>query len=160
MKTLYILFLSTIPFISFSQNRGYKVQLAPKVYLLGSVGEFNPYRHKIDTCLAAGQQYICKIDGQSFYGIDQGLELPQTELFSLTIQIDGKKIPLNVSGMFNSTFGGGLSAGKFSLQRKGNAYYLESFFSDGAGTYIAKWKVENGKAERVLISNDERHFSQ
>lgn len=160
MKRLLVVIFVLIPFLSFCQNRGVKFELSPGIYLSGSVGEFNPYRHKIDTCIEGEVKFICRIDGKKVFGIDRGIELPETELFSLSIEINGRKIPLDVSGMFNPTFTGGLSSGEFQLTKTRNVYILKSHFSDGAGTYIAKWKIFNYRSQRILISNDEKYFSE
>ncbi len=160
MKLLFLITVFLSPVLSHSQNMGLRLKLAPDIYLSGSVGEFNPFRHKIDTCIEGDEKYICRIDGNEVFGIDRGLDLPTTELFSLKIQINGKRIPLDISGMFNPSFDVSLSTGEFKLEKVRDVYFLQSYFSDGAGTYIAKWKISNHESKRILISNDEKHFQK
>jgi hypothetical protein len=88
-----------------------------------------------------------------------GLELPRTQLSQLKIYINNKPVALNVSGMFNPRFGYELSEQQFKLVKKGVTYLLYGYFSDGAGTYTAHWKVSNGKSVRLRISNDEKDFA-
>ena len=136
------------------------VSLRDNVKLTGVIERFDMSEHKIDTCTNKfSLKYICKIDGRKWYGSDQGLELPRTRLMQLKIQINNSQISLDVSGMFNPRFGYELSEKQFKLVREHKDYLLYGYFSDGAGTYTAHWKISNGKSTRVKISNDEKDFT-
>jgi hypothetical protein len=160
MKILSALIL----ILSFSVAKGQKtsstVSLSDNIKLTGVIEQFDASKHKIDTCTYEFTfKHICRIDGRKWYGSDQGLELPRTQLSQLKIYINNKPVSLNVSGMFNPRFGYELSEQQFKLVKKGVTYLLYGYFSDGAGTYTAHWKVSNGKSVRLRISNDEKDFA-
>jgi hypothetical protein len=134
--------------------------LAEGIELTGVVEKFSADKHRIDTCTDKFKnKYICRIDGNVWYGSNQGMKLPRNQLKKLTIHIGGKPIVLDVSQMFNPQFDYKLNPDHFKLQKKGNGYYLYSFFSDGAGTYTVHWKIDKRKSTRVKISNDEKDFA-
>lgn len=134
------------------------------IYLEGGISlsfvveDFDPTKNILDTC-KKGQPYawICKINSRKWYGSDNGLFLPKTQLSELSITIDGIEIPLETSGMYNVNYQW-VSTRQFQLDTVGSKYVLSAGFSDGAGYYIAKWELENGVAKRVLLSNDEEDF--
>jgi hypothetical protein len=103
--------------------------------------------------------YICRIDGKKWYGSDQGLELPRSELNKLTISINNKPFALNIADMFNPVYSFELNPEQFKVEKKGVSYFLFGFFSDGAGTYTAHWKISGGKSTRLKISNNEKDFT-
>lgn len=143
-----------------AQQKSSTISLAGGIKLTGVIENFNVSKHKIDTCRDEfSNKYICRIDGKKWYGSDQGLELPRNQLNKLTIYINKQPIALNCSGMFNPVYAYEFDPQQFELKNKGNNYYLFGFFSDGAGTYTAHWKISDGKSTRVKISNDEEDFS-
>jgi len=60
--------------------------------------------------------------------------------------------------MFNPNFSGTLFESQFKLKRYKDYFILFAFFSDGAGSYSAHWKIENGKSERIVLSIEEEFF--
>ena len=60
--------------------------------------------------------------------------------------------------MFNPNFSGYLDENQFKLVKYNDYFILYSFFSDGAGSYSAHWKIKNDIAERIVLSNDEKYF--
>ena len=60
--------------------------------------------------------------------------------------------------MYNPRFGFELSSQQFKIIKKAHDYLLYGYFSDGAGSYTAHWKITNGKSFRLKISNDESDF--
>ena len=118
---------------------------------------FRAEDHTLDTCFHSQPTRICKIDGQDWFGLDYGLALPKTQLDSLIFSLPGYKIALETSGMFNvSKYGA--CARSWNIVKQGNSYILSAGFSDGAGYYLAKWKIESGLGKRILISNNEDDF--
>lgn len=61
--------------------------------------------------------------------------------------------------MFNPNFISKLSIHQFKIEKEGNQYVLYGFFSDGAGTYTAHWKIVDAISIREVISNSEEYFS-
>jgi hypothetical protein len=130
------------------------LELSDGVVLFGVIQKFDKNNHTIDTCTdELRQKYICKIDGKPWYGMDRGLESPKTQLTDLRLVINGLTIPLDVSGMFNPRFSYQLIRKQFNLKKNGGEYELSGFFSDGAGTYEATWKINTGKSVRTSIAN-------
>ncbi|WP_320815689.1 hypothetical protein [Flavobacterium sp.] len=103
-------------------------------------------------------KYLCKIDNQEWYGSDRGIEFPKNELTKLEVIINNNVIKLETSKMFNPSFSGELFETQFKLKKKKDYYILFAYFSDGAGTYSAHWKIINGKSERIVLSNEEEYF--
>jgi hypothetical protein len=123
------------------------------------VDSFISTKHKYDTCdTGLGWKMICLIDGKFWFGLDDGMELPKNQLKRLVVLLDKKQIDLDVSGMFNPTFSGTLRKEQFKLEKFNDGYMLYGFFSDGAGTYTAHWKIVKGKSFRTVISRDENDF--
>ena len=142
-----------------AQTINSRIDLDKKIYLEASVMKFNPKEHKLDTCDSGlGWKMICLIDNNIWFGSDDGLALPQYQLTKLTISISGKKIPLDVTGMFNPTYTGKLFLRQFYIEKDQPGYALYGYFSDGAGTYMALWKIVKGKSMRLKISRDEADF--
>ncbi len=77
----------------------------------------------------------------------------------MVLEIGKNKIILDVSSMFNPNFSGELSKHQFKIIKKVNQYFLYGFFSDGAVTYTAHWRIVDTISIREVISNLEEHFS-
>jgi hypothetical protein len=135
------------------------INLGNGVILSAVVESFKADQHKYDTC-DTGQVWktICLIDGEIWFGTDQGLSIPKNQLTKMTIKINGIEIGLDVSGMYNPTFTGQLAKKQFKLKSIGEEYILYGYFSDGAGTYTAHWTIIRGKSLRQIITKDERDF--
>ncbi|GEN75215.1 hypothetical protein CHA01nite_09550 [Chryseobacterium hagamense] len=103
-------------------------------------------------------RYICTIDNKDWYGSDFKMDLPKNELKLLVIYIKGKYIELDISQMFNPNLTGALNNYQFKLTYYAGFYLLYGFFSDGAGAYTAQWKIQNGKTDRIKLSNEDKDF--
>ena len=135
------------------------LELDSAVLIQGEVIDFDSTKHTYRICDSEhGRSWICMIDEQAWFGSDQGMALPRNELRSLVALVHGESVALEVSGMFNPNWNNELRRAQFKVDRDGNVYMIYAFFSDGAGTYTAHWRVSEGAAERVVLSNDERHF--
>jgi hypothetical protein len=84
--------------------------------------------------------------------------LPKLQLLSLTMTVKNKTIPLDVSGMFNPTFGYNLRAKQFELVHTDHGFILHGVFSDREGRYMAKWRIMKGKSIREKITQDSWDF--
>lgn len=138
-----------------------KVVLAKNIELIAVIEKFDSTKHHYDTCITDfGWKSICLIDEQIWFGTDQGLDLPKNKLLKLTIVINGKSILLETNGMYNVNFGSlTIREKQFKLTKTNVGFMLYGFFSDGAGTYTAHWRIIKNKANRNIISNDESNFS-
>ena len=160
MKYNLLVTLLIIQLTGFSQVRTSSVVLGKGITVIGIIEPFNIKKHKLDTCKDDnGNKYICKIDNKAWFGLDQGLELPETQLRSLQLKIQNTIVHLDVTGMYNPTFSPGLSKDQFKIKKTGTGYILYSFFSDGGGTYTVHWKITNNTSKRILISTNEEDFS-
>lgn len=88
-----------------SQVHKSTLDLGKGIRLTGYIEKFDKTKHKYDTCEG---NYICKIDGKKWFGLDRSLALPETQLIRLSIRINGRNIPLYAVGMFNPTYAGDL----------------------------------------------------
>jgi hypothetical protein len=156
MKQVSLILLLLSPVFCFGQSITSSVRLPGGAELRSVIAAFKKDAHRVDTCQ---RSYICKIDGREWYGLDRGLDLPKNELVSLKLKVKGRFVNLPVAGMFNPNYSGRLSAKQFSLKSDRGAYMLYGYFSDGAGSYTAHWRVKGNRAERIVISTDESDFS-
>jgi len=143
-----------------SESRSGAIDLADKINLRWEIINFKSQNHHIEYCENTHQdaRYICSIDHKEWFGSDFKMDLPKYELKSLTIYINGNSIRLEVSQMFNPNNSGELNKDQFKIKKYKDFYILYGFFSDGAGTYTAHWKIQNGKSERIIISNEDEDF--
>jgi len=154
----YFFLLLFYPVILCAQSTWGKTELARNTFVHWSTSVFKEKEHTIGICKTDDFDYICTIDGKAWYGGDIGMDKPRNQLVNLELELNGKRIPLETTNMFNPSFDGSLGADQFKLQQEGSHYRLYAFFSDGAGTYMAEWKIVNGTSVRELISNDEKYF--
>jgi len=154
-KIILILFL--ISNLTFGQTKG-KIQFGKNVTLEWEIQNFDKTKHTFEYCLENKFKYLCKIDNQQWFGSDNGIEFPKNELTKLNLKIGTQNYNLETSKMFNPNFSGHLSKHQFKLVSNQKHQILYSFYSDGAGTYTAHWKIENGKAERIILSRNEEYF--
>lgn len=152
MKITLLIAISFFVFTSRAQNI---LHLEHDVELQVTIVEFVSENRTIDTCYYANQPYICKIDGHELYGIDSGMELPKLELKEIVVLHEGEKTNLDVSQMFNPVFGTFISERHFDVQLINSEIQIYGWFSDGAGTYCAKWLVKNSTSTRILLSRSE-----
>jgi hypothetical protein len=145
----------------FAQKITSKVVLAKNIELVAVIEKFDSAKHHYDTCITDFEwKAICLIDGQIWFGADQGLDLPKNKLLKLIIIINGTSIPLETNGMYNVNFGSlTIREKQFKLVKTNIGYTLYGYFSDGAGTYTAHWTILKNKAIKNVISNDETFFS-
>jgi hypothetical protein len=155
-KQIFIFFTFIISNI-FGQNNG-SIELDQKAFLNWEIQNFIKENHTYKFCLQNKLKYLCKIDNQEWYGSDRGIEFPKNELTKLEVIINNNVIKLETSKMFNPSFSGELFETQFKLKKKKDYYILFAYFSDGAGTYSAHWKIINGKSERIVLSNEEEYF--
>jgi len=105
----------------------------------------------------ASYQDLDAVNGRPVFGTDG--ELPQYILRKATLLLNGVRYELKVTDMYNPWFGAGLryqpNPDSFRLQKTGIAYRLQALLSDGAGTYMAEWKIVGKAATRTMLTEDE-----
>lgn len=149
-KLLFILFCVLAVSSRAQSELRYENNLELKAY----ISEFNPRMHVIDTCISGVIQYYC-IDATPWFGSDLNLELPNYQLDSLLFSNGDFQVSLDVTSMYNPTYSGTIDKRHFEIIANGDTYTIRGWFSDGAGTYCARWLVRSGKQLRMLLSNDE-----
>jgi hypothetical protein len=152
MKVTFAILLTSLVWNTQAQN---VLQFDNNIELNVSIAEFELKKHDIDTCYLQEQPYFCKIDGNEWYGADMGMELPRYELKEIVLIHEGKKINLDISKMFNPAFSTTISTRHFDVKLINDVIQIYGWFSDGAGTYCAKWLVKNNSSKRILLSKSE-----
>lgn len=159
MRYVFLLLLLSSLRINAQENSGI-ILFENNIKLHWTIKTFNEKEHQIKLCKSDfGVQYICAIDNAIWYGSDIPVDKPKNQLTSLVLEIGKNKIILDVSSMFNPNFSGQLSKHQFKFEKEGNQYILYGFFSDGAGTYTAHWRIIDNISIREVISNSEEYFS-
>jgi len=155
MKSLPTLILMAASMLCSAQT----IDMGNGIKIIGNVIPFDSTHHQITRCAVPEWSYrpVCLIDGTPFFVHDLDIALPRMQLASLSVSIDGLIVNLDVSGMFNPNGYEPLRPDQFKLvQSEGyNAIDIIGLFSDGAGTYVAVWKVMAGGSIRTLISGSE-----
>lgn len=155
MKSLAMLILMAASMLCSAQS----IDMGNGIKIIGSVIPFDSTHHVITRCAVPDWSYkpVCLIDGAPFFGHDLDIALPRMQLASLSVSIEGQIVNLDVSGMFNPNGYEQLRPGQFKIEQSdgNNAIDIIGLFSDGAGTYVAVWKVMAGGSIRTLISGSE-----
>lgn len=121
------------------------------------ISEFNPADHLLDTCnQETDYPWLCKIDQLPIYGIDYMLQPPKYKIDSLVFLHRKERVPLETSSMYLPS--PIVSGDLIRLTSTHSEHILSGGFSDGAGFYFAKWKIDNRSSKRILISNEEEDF--
>lgn len=134
------------------------IELDSGIVLIGKVIPFDSTKHKIERCKYVWGTGICLIDGQPFYGMDHDDDPPKNELKKLTLVINGVHTQLDVSQMYNPNYENLIYKNRFRIRKYGIVYELTGWFSDGAGTYLVRWRIINGKSIRTAILDNEQGF--
>lgn len=103
------------------------------------------------------QKTPVSINDRPIFGTDG--ELPKFVLTKATLVLNGTAIALPTAGMYEPWSGteatGQLNPDFFHLVKDGPAYKLQAVFSDGAGSYVAEWRIAGQSATRTVLSADE-----
>jgi hypothetical protein len=159
MKYIFLLILLS-NFNSIAQVTEGEILFENNIKLHWAIKTFDEKEHHIKICKNDFDvQYICAIDNAIWYGSDIPVDKPKNQLTNLVLEIGKNKIILDVTSMFNPNLSGELSKHQFKIFKEGNQYVLYGFFSDGAGTYTAHWKIVDTISIREVISNSEEYFS-
>lgn len=152
MKSILAIVLLTIACKTQAQN---VLHFDHEIELYVSIEEFYLDIHTIDTCYFDNTPYVCKIDEKEWFGTDMGLELPKYVLEEIVVIHNGESINLDVTQMFNPVFSKTITERHFQVESESDRILIYGWFSDGAGTYCAKWLVKDGSSKRTLLSNSE-----
>jgi len=110
------------------------------------ISAFKPIEHKLGWC---PDSVLCLIDKQPFFGTD--LTVPFNTLDKLTFAFNGIETNLDVSGMYNPWNGNHAPMNAFKITNRGYVTEIVGYFSDGAGSYTAKWQVIHGTSIRTRL---------
>jgi hypothetical protein len=116
---------------------------------------FNAKDHEIEKCKINEWEGICLIDGRPVFGAD--IQLPKTVLDKAIVQVGAWTIPLETTCMFDPWFRKP-SNDQFEINLIEGGFTVRGFFSDGAGSYVAEWRIIDGGSVRTILTNDETIF--
>jgi hypothetical protein len=134
---------------------------APRKYTLPSGIEltivetpFKRTQFRISGCASEG--VACRINGRLPFG--RTAALPKSYVSSITISFAGATYALDASDMYDAWDGR-------PMEHPGSIRYLggrcidakncqiRGLFSDGAGTFVAEWRVANGQPLRTILTD-------
>ena len=155
-KKIIILFFTIFVLTSqksFSIKKECTINLSKNIKLHLYASTFDSTQHSITRCKVINWWAISLINGKQVFGTDW--EMPKMQLDSAKAEINGKVIDLDVSCMYNPWFGE-IQKDFFSCKECEGGILIQGLFSDGAGTYVAQWKIVSNSSIRTIISNDEK----
>ena len=130
---------------------------------------FDPKVHKIEMCggelactaddgkLKRCEKSVCVIDGKPVYGTYG--KMPKQEVTSLSFEKNGKKIALDVSGMYDPNVNSSNIKKYVQIKSWGqDDYKVTGYFSHDDGdddTYICLWSVWSGGSFRKYMGDFE-----
>ena len=136
--------------ISATEPSKTNIQIANNILLSFSVEDFVKSGNKMTDC---GGGYICLVNDKPFWGSGGGV--PTKILSKLELDLKGKKIHLDTSGMYNPMVLKNDKNRYQVLNHYDDVWKVRGRFSDGEVTYYAEWLVANGHAMRVVIGGSE-----
>lgn len=155
MKSIILISILLVVLYSASQETTSTVKIADGVYVSATTIPFVISEHKIDTCFdELRYPYTCKIDGRKWYGGGNELAIPRNKIVKLKLSYGMKSVRLYVRDMYDASFEGIIYESQFKWRINKNIYYLIAHFSDGAGGYSVKWKIDNNVSTRTYICSD------
>jgi len=156
--TTWLLMLLSLPLTLRAQKAS--IQIAPNALLTLERVRFSAAGKKLrfqEQKAADTSPIVADIDGKIVFGTDG--ELPRFQLAKATLLFNGRQYRLLTDQMYNPWFGTGAAAYPnkrfFKFRRDKGGYILRAMFSDGAGGYVAEWRVIATSATRTILSNDE-----
>jgi hypothetical protein len=150
--------LSLIPTFAFAEDTVASFRLASghKVSIVEA-----PFA---DSKLKYSESAPCLVDGHIPFGTD--CSVPTTYVKSISVEVRRKALKLDASHMFNAwgtrhltTYEGKPVTYFVGSCPSKDLCYFRGIFSDGAGTFVAEWKVFQGVTVRTVISSEEEFIS-
>jgi len=130
---------------------------SPNLSLHLHASAFDATKHQVRRCKVLDWEGVCLIDGRPVIGTDW--EVPKSVLDHLELEVDGRRVPLDVSSLYNPWVGSP-SQKFFCVSSVEGGWVVRGLFSDGAGGYGAEWLVIDGSSLRTRISMDESFMEQ
>ncbi len=140
----------------FKLKRSAVIRLSTDVVLHMQASWFDSTKHSIKYCVVGPPKDrwkgVCLIDGRPYFGTDW--ETPLTVLDKAFVVVGGDTVNLDVSCMFDPWFDS-VDSKFFSLEQVEGGFVVTGHFSDGAGSYEAKWLVSQGASVRMELKKEE-----
>lgn len=134
----------------------YDYDVAPGIQVQFVQSNFNASGMQITTG-KEGEKRITLIDGKRAYGNDRG---QLYELLSTgTVILQGKRVPIETTFMFNPRLGAVLKL-PLEVRQSKAAFYLIGTFGRDENTYYAVWRIRDDKSTRVLLTDDKEEIQQ
>jgi len=115
-----------------------------------TVAPYSTAAHILELC-GGDDGYPCTLGGAPMFGTD-GTE-PSTVLEAADLEVGGRRVPLDVSGMANPWVDRPYE-GQFEVVADPDIperWRVVARLSDGAGYYVAVWEVARGGASRTAL---------
>lgn len=143
-----IKYLSEFKKIPKTQKSENKLLLSnQKISVIITLQKFDKKKHKFEYVKEYPDQ-ILKIDNKKYYGKDGGF--PETEYQNISVNFGKVNINLPKSA-FQNLYEPNLFSTEANYDEKNNILYISAMNSDGAGSYLIVWKIENGKYKERFI---------
>ena len=136
---------------SFIDNVVFDFSDGTKLHLFASV--FDSTKHSIKYCKILDWSGVCLIDEKPVFGTDW--DIPKITLDRAYLEINNKKIELEVTGMYNPWFREPQKKFFSVIKWAKSGFIIRGYFSDGAGGYVAEWQIIAGVSIRTILSNDD-----
>jgi len=110
--------------------------------------KFDTKKHKFKYFRSNPNQ-IELIDKQRYWGTDGAM--PTTQFSEISIKIGNKTMLIHtkaIAGLYQPN----LDNVKVNYDKRNQIIYIQAMNSDGAGSYLVIWKVENGKYKDRLVA--------
>jgi len=135
------------------ETKNTRLTLNDSCSLIIEISKFDSSLNKIEKCEILNWIGVCLINDKLVFGTD--FEIPYTTLNKMEIHCSDRFIELEVSCMFNPN---GVSLvpnrEQFEIIKAEGGFILIGNFSDGAGTYSAKWKIVANKSVRIFLGEN------
>lgn len=121
-----------------------------------TVAPFSARTHQLERC-GGRDGFPCTLGGAPMFGTD-GTE-PSTVLTAAALEVGGRRVVLDVSGMANPWFDRPYD-GQFTVEADPDLperWRVVARLSDGAGYYVAVWEVARGVASRTALLTGETY---
>lgn len=142
-------FVSNFPALAISRKTPTSITLVKDtIEVIVTQGTFDKKKHKFEYVKDSPDQ-IALIDNKAYWGTDGGL--PTTQFESIVIRVGMKTIKLPkyaLEGLYEPS----IYSAEVNYDKSTDTFYIQTMNSDGAGSYLVIWKIENGIYKDRLVA--------
>jgi hypothetical protein len=116
------------------------------------VAPFDTTAFQIERC-DYDLERVCAIDGALYLGSEgQGLSDLDSVLVAAELEVDGQRVPLDVSGMVNA-YPRQHRIQVEEVMTDWGVWEVRGHFGDGGAVYDVEWEVRSGRAVRLVFAH-------